>query len=76
MKILSIAARSATKYWLNLSRSALFHMKTTVRLKYSVTEFDIDKIFVAAGRLHTRIWLYEIKTPSAWQPARQLAYTK
>ena len=39
-------------------------MKTRVRLKYFATDFDIDKIFIPAGRLHTRVWFYEIKTLS------------
>ena len=64
MKILFIVAKSAAKYWLNFSRSALFHMKTRVRLKYFATDFDIDKIFILAERLHTRVWFYEIKTLS------------
>ena len=64
MKILLIVAKSAAKYWLNLSRNALFHTKTRVRLKYPVTDFDIDKIFTPAGRLHTRVWFYETKTLS------------
>ena len=47
MKILSILSKTAQKYKLNFSRSALFHMKNRVCLKYFVHVCLCKQIFAS-----------------------------